>query len=290
MTMLFSTREIVQSDEVLKEMHAVGMRVFGDDFPSKLIGNNWSLCSTKTKFYGAYHGDSLVSFVGFLAHSATMNNAELTMFQACHVATERQFQGKGLFSKIVAHAISRLDGDFIIGFPNSVAEPIWVKRFNFNLVPLRRIWINLAVPDIFIDRTKYALASREKWLVRSDERAVAAWKTLEHPGEIITIETFRNFVWGRVVVRKFGLIKMKVFLVGGLSIDNPRGIAGLLKDVRRKTGVSAAQMICTETSPLCAAARFTLHGKRTEPLIWLPIKQKEFNARFDLHIGIKDVA
>jgi hypothetical protein len=288
--MEFETRELRQTMETLAAMTSVAVSAFGAAYSQEQIEKNWTLSHPDSVFFGAFQGETLVSFVGFLAHSARAETAGLTrpmkLFQACHVSTRADFKGRGLFPKVVTHALAHLDGDYIIGFPNAVAKPIWLNKFHFNLTPLRRIWVNLLAPQLHFDPRKLTRKDSNATLIRADENALAAWKSLEHEGEVVCVETAGNLVSERPV----GVMTVKFFVVGGAAIENPDRLFDTLVELRRASRTSFARFICTDTSPLCSAATFSLRGDNTEPLIWLPLGNAPKTVEFDISNGIKDVA
>jgi len=288
-----SIRELKPTEHMLGTMAAVAGSAFGAEYSQLQIERNWKLSHQDSTFFGAFVDEELVAFVGFLAHSGfgarngNLNGVKL--FQACHVSTKEEFKGRGLFSKIVEHALRNLAGDFVIGFPNSIAEPIWLNRFKFKLTPLRRIWMNLSTPHLFFAFRKLEPARKHKGLIGANEREVAFWKNRERAGEVISIENSGNFIWGRILEKQAGFLKVKYFGVGGVSVGDPMKLADAFLALREACDVHLAQIICTETSPLCSAARFSLHGRRTEPLIWFPLRGSDPDVEFDISIGIKDV-
>jgi hypothetical protein len=292
--MEFVTRELRLTKETLVAMTSVAASAFGGAYSQEQIEKNWTLSHPDSVFFGAFQGESLVSFVGFLAHSARAESEGLTrsmkLFQACHVSTRADFKGRGLFPRIVAHALSHLDGDYIIGFPNAVAQPIWLNKFHFNLTRLRRIWVNLLAPQLHFDPRKLTRRDLSATLIRADENAIAAWKSLEHEGEVIRVETAGNLIWGRISEKPVGVMTIKFFVVGGASIENPDRLCDALVELRRATRTAFARFICTDTSPLCSAATFSLPGDNTEPLIWAPLGDAPKRVDFDISNGIKDVA
>jgi GNAT superfamily N-acetyltransferase len=285
--------EMDRNDLSIERITRAGKIVFGDEYSESLVRSNWINSHPKTKFYGFFVGEELVSTVAFIAHAAEIDRRAILLYQACHVITLPEHQGKGYFSKIVAHAIAHLDGEFIIGFPNTVAEPIWVKKLAFHLEPLRRIWAPVFVSSRIFNSRIYAAECNNPFLVRVDERAISEWKKLEHPNQIESFEENGNYIWGREILKRIGFMSVRVFLVGGISMREPSALSQFLKSFFARRRVKFVQFICAKNSPISRSARVSLHGDRTEPLIWLPLRPERLDMssiKFDLHNSIKDVA
>lgn len=290
--MFGAIRKLTLTPETAARMSAIGRACFGPHYSEKLFLANWTLGHPETAFFGAFAGDELIAFNGFLAHRVLIRGGAELVFQSCHSATDPAHRGKGLFTSIIDHAKTALKdrGHYIIGYPNNQSGPIFLNRLAFRLAPVTRVLApcykastSLFDPDLYLE------ALDDPLMIRFDQHAAADWKSAEVPGSIVECNYLTNFLWGCLVRKRLPIGSVSLFVVGGCEINKPQLFGRTLAEVGRKSGATLARFVCTKDSPIARASRWRLSGRRTEPLIWFPLRDAAPAVKFDAHTGVKDV-
>ena len=257
--------EIVQlfpEDSTIREMVSLGRQCFADHYNAAFLKGDWLLGDSRSKFYGVRSQGDLVAFNGFLAHAATSVRGALLLYQSCHSVTRPDQRGRGLFQALIGHAKKSLDGDFIVGFPNSNSKSIFLKRLDFRRVPLCRIWLPTVLPSILLNEQIYREGFVDQARISLDESACARWKLSERPTEVIALVEGNATLWGRIVPRKLAGVEVRTFVVGGSDASTISELSRLLSRLASEWKISLAQFVCTVHSALARAARLRFSGNR----------------------------
>ncbi|MFV0280806.1 MAG: GNAT family N-acetyltransferase [Rhodoblastus sp.] len=280
--------ELQYSDASLAEMFEVGRAAFGHSYNIEQLQNNWRLGDDRTTFYGIVTDGKLIAFNGFMAHAARRGDRPLVLFQSGHSATHPDHRRKGLFQKLINHAKSSLDGDYIVGFPNDKSKPIFVEKLGFSLAAMRRVWLPCFGSRYFLNARQYISSVRAADMIHPDEAALAKWKWAEHERDVFSVEEDSAIIWGRLTTRRIGITKFRVLVVGGFQAPNVDILSSLLMRVSVDYGARFAQFIVCIDSPIVSSARISLSGDKTEPFIWFPLRESPPSVSFAACVGMKD--
>jgi hypothetical protein len=261
--------------------------------PEKLVSNLRD-SSPKSVCLGAFVEGELAAINAFMAHEVLIDGRRYDAYQSGWSATLPEHQGKGLFRRIIGEAkryLGEIGAPFIFGFPNSVSEPIFLKKLDFKRTPMCRVLLPTRprlVQRLIVDFESYFRNLADPRIVRFNQYQNMLWKRTEHES-IAVVEDYTNFLWGKVVDRKVPMIgTRKVLLAGGCELNKPQLLGQLLARTRREHGVEVVRFVVSDGSMLASASRFVLGGEKTEPLIHFELRDLPENMRFDAHVGLKD--
>jgi Acetyltransferase (GNAT) domain len=267
---------------------------FPDPVARRNLEMTWKHRPEKSVILSAYEKGIPLSMTLFLAHPATVGGEKAIIYQACFTCTSRAARGRGLFSVIVEHAKRELaeTGTYIVGFPNKIAEPIWVGRHDFRLRRLTRMYVPCSklIASLMLSHDAYDSVTGAKTLVKADQYALARWKLAEYPDDVKLLEYEGSLIWGRVIKRKvFGSAAVKMFDAGGADFPNPTSFAQMIRELGRKYSTAIVRFVCCMESALGVSCRPHVRADDVEPLIWFPLKTNLVDPQFDIHNGLKDV-
>lgn len=285
---MYSIEKIKLSEDNITQMVSIGRACFGATYDGRQLSRNWKNCSPDTVFFGVREGEKLRAFNGFLSHSASLGKKPIRLFQSCHSATDPACRGKGLFTRIIRHAIETLPGTYMVGYPNVNSAPIFESKLGFHVVPMTRVIIPLALPGSSVLRM--GEHRDEKDVIELDYDALYKWKSSEHPGELVEIRcSDSDAIWGRVTLRSRLALNVRVFEVGHTRFSSAAVLAQLLRLLRMETGADFARFVCPLGGRLSRMSRFSFSAKKTEPLIWHPLGEAAESPVFEAYPGLKDV-
>jgi hypothetical protein len=283
----FDIRPLDRDLATLEAMERVGLACFGSGYVEESrLTRKWASGGDGTIFLGAFEGERLAGYIGFIPYDGWLGEQPKIVFQAIQGGTDPEFRGRGVFSKIASRAMELLPGDYMIGYPNDQALPVWRERMRFHIVPQVRLWFPCRIALPLIDVEALESGFGDGGLCRVDQRSAARVKkdeghaTLEH-------EAAGNYVWGRVRSRSLGPVNLKFFDGGGCDIREPRGFGELLRSLGKAAGVSAVRFVCTRSSPLAKGARFSLPLKNSM-FIWQSLRPNCGCTAFEAFSGVAD--
>lgn len=243
--------------------------------------------------FGIHDEDRLVAFNAFTGHAVHRAGETGIAYQSCMSATDKDYSGRGYFSKIIKHAQHELKirgGAFIFGFPNNKSGPIFVKNLGFTLADNR--------PCFFV-RTPFGLFGQldSKLLLQEltkgtsitfDMRETAAWKS-EKDDSFFEMDDLTNFVFGKVQRKTVKGVEVRLLVIGGYEINKPHQMDKLINKAMLRYGARIARANVNSHGPLCQASRFRRSVTLTEPTIAYPLNW-DVEARFvEACGGLKDV-
>ena len=274
---MFDIRSIERNRDVEDIMEAIESVCFGELHVAGLLRRNWELSDERTIFLGAYDESRLVAFNGFIAHPTTDGRL---IFQSCHSATDPDYRGRGLFTSLLRRAEEMLDGDYIVGFPNSNSGPLFKAKLNYEFVDLIRV----IIPTRFAGISLSGLAQHE--VVQCDEEAVLAWKKREWP-EVRDFRHGNSLVWGKFSKRRLGPVLLTMLDAGGMRLAQRSDLDPIMSQLRG-AGAHLVRLVLTPDHPLAKAARRQWPGDRTEPFIYRALHGQLAQRSFAASTGMKD--
>jgi hypothetical protein len=278
-------KALTRNDSTLSAMIRIGTECFGEKYGGDQLLSNWSNSDERTTFFGVFEDERLLAFNGFIAHPAYSGGKQRLLFQSCHSATDPEYRGQGLFSKIIEHAKQSLQGDYIVGYPNPQSHPIFVNRLGFEQEPQLSLWLSTIGAGLSYSAKRLADALADTKLCTINQREVARWKAVENPGAIVQFEFEGNFIWGRIRERKLGPIAIRYLDAGGCEAANVESFSSTLHKLGSALSVRAVRLLVTQTSSFAQAAKI----KRALPgtFIWHRLHNAP-EARFDAFRGMAD--
>lgn len=275
---------------------ALQRKAFGH-FPESWMRHILLDSHSATVMIGVFEQDSLKAVNGFVAHDLHRNGISAIAYQSCMSATDPAFSGRGAFSAIINYAKSYLKdngGAFIFGYPNANSGPIFTGKLGFDETPLATAYFlfcaNIPVPFFSLDGKKLAGALHASSCAEFDARKTAAWKrSRKDKDEILESEFYTNYLFGRVVEKRLGPLRLRMLTVGGFEINKPRLFAALLQRTAARHGARLVRIIAPAHSPIIRAAQFARVTGRTEPLITFPLNWDITAQQVNVWPGLKDV-
>ena len=217
----------------------------------RLAGNIKSNASRPGFFLVAKENNTIVGCNAFLANDFTVNNMPYVGYQSCWSATHPDHRGKGIFAGIINEAKKKLKDEgagFIYGLANDNSHPIFVNKLGVKeiaslvtRIPNLPLMKNFCVNNIAIDKVD---------VCQINEEQVKKHKALQFPSEVKTINYNDSWVWGKYITKvKFG-IKIPVFYIGGIHLENENHLKHLTAEIFRQYSVFFIQALSCGTNNL----------------------------------------
>lgn len=229
----------------------------------------------------------------FFAHRFIQNGQPVMLYQSGLSATLKSWRGKGVFVNIQLHAqevLRNMGATAIVGFPAiDTSLPIFRDKLKFRVDPLVKLNIPVALMGRYLNPDPDSVELYKPTAFYPIEQDLLCWKKGFHGSTIQHYEHYHNWVWGRVLNRKVGPLKLKFFSVGGLSVYNPLQLKGLLKKVARQSGVHIIQLVVHENHPLIPLFKGFQPAPKAEPWIVKDLQEQSASSNcYHICLGIKD--
>lgn len=268
----------------------------GPDF-NVILGHILLQPPDKSLLLGAYDGDALVGMTSFVPHRVCLDGETSLAYQACAVASDPDYRGRGIFVALVEEAKRTLlanGGAFLFGYPNAIARPIWTSKLGFNEIGLSIVYLPAvlaayAPTSLFNMRVFCSNISENSNMIYFDAYSTSSWKSARYGKDIVSVEHLTNYMFGKVVNAGSSKLPVRIFSVGGYEVNKPLLIGHLFRQVRLKTGAEVLRFIGPPCGAVIAAARYKKRGTSTEPLIMYPLNWELKDRCIDAWAGLKDV-
>lgn len=115
------------SKDTINEQLNVYVKAFGNNSDIEVVKSYWEAKHYMNPIhdsyiFGVYDGNLLVSINAYMPMKYSFNGKTVNFLQSCESGTIPEYQGKGLWSKVVKYAVNYFSEerfyDAIIGFPN----------------------------------------------------------------------------------------------------------------------------------------------------------------------------
>ncbi|MBA9076992.1 GNAT family N-acetyltransferase [Rufibacter quisquiliarum] len=254
-----------------------------------------SIAGSPPSFYvGAFDRDKLIGFTAYKSHDFLYNGEVVNCFHHCVVCTSNEYRGKGIFPKILEFGkaeILRLGGGFVYGIPNHNSGPVF-KKLNYKFFgPFQKVNV-FNIPFLFESAFKPwtendILYSSDSYF-QNDFQLIDS-KRKEEGDAIIVVEDFGNVLWGKVLHKKMGPVRVSYFSVGGMIVNKPHFFKQTVKKLFKKHSVQFVQFIFHNTSIFKNLFNKPVDAAFVEPFVVYDLKAKlPEKASFNFMPGIKN--
>jgi predicted N-acetyltransferase YhbS len=258
--------------------------------PEKFLASNiQSNASKPSIFLVAEEDNEIIGCNAFIANDFTLNGKEYVGYQSCWSVTDPQHQGKGVFSGLINEGKKILKAGgaaFIYGIANNRSNPIFTKRLGFIETPAQV----LRIPNItFIRRfffTKKNLSNKTEACFMN-ELQVMEHKLLQYPSAIKSVKHNDSWLWGKLVSKKKYGINWRVFIVGGVQLENEKDLKLLVSKIFAVYKVSFVQFFSCKTNTVNGLMR-GWKKPDTNGFIFFSINIPEFT-HFNCMLGAIDI-
>jgi hypothetical protein len=293
----YDIKEVDLFDPVAETKVTNLLRVtFNSDIHSQRVRlNTWTKSTVSPSLYlGAFIGEELIGFNGFISHDLIWNGDIVNCHQSCWTATNPNHRGKRIFNNLIeeAKAILKERGSaFILGFPNADSGAIFTSELGFTSSPMSKALIpsNWLLPT----RNLRHWSDIETLVVENsysqNEHQLIVLKKQESGGEILVVEDYHNLIWGRMRKRKAGPLTLSYFDCGGMIINNPHFFGQLVAKLVGVYKPTYIQFVMHHTNQYAALFKQVRPAMHTEPLVLFDLKRQTADARFNLFAGAKDI-
>jgi hypothetical protein len=225
-------------------------------------------------FYGAFDGNLLIGANGFIEHGLFCKGGRQIGFQSCSSATDPNYRGRGVFSRIINHAKTDLAnaGSFIFGFPNENSTRIFLGPLNFEGFGMRKfLFTQLSMPSIL---REFARATRrDPKIDQFDQRAVFEWQKSRPNRDLVSFSSGGSFLWGQVGNQRLLGASRIVFQIGGLDVSDAHEVGPLLAALREKVKPSAFTATSTKMSAFARSTTARAFWRSSGTFIVFPLRQ-----------------
>ncbi len=260
---------------------------------SKLYNNTSTESKANSLYLGAVLNDEIIGFNAFIGHTLHLNGEEIYGFQSCWTASSKLHRGKGIFSNLINKAkeiLASRQASFIFGFPNSLSQPIFVKKLDFKEFPSIKLQIP-KVPGLQPSYFKSNLDSKPNSndLIFQDNTELIKLKQQEYGKDIVVVKHEENLIWGKILTKhKFGL-SMSFFSVGGIEVVDPSSINQLIQSVFQQTKSKYIEIVCTDNQWVQHLSNKFKTASTNDLILFNLDSKTEHISEFLFFSGIKDV-
>jgi GNAT superfamily N-acetyltransferase len=248
----------------------------------------------RSTYMGAFVGEELVSFVGFMAADMRLGHEPLKASHVGWAATHPDHRRKGLFLKIVRESLDHMRGHGVklaIGFPNEISHRLLVEHVGFFTVPMQKVRHPL-FPLVVRTLTKGQLPEAPftaPGVYSQNDRELIDLKTREYGDAIQVFEVGENLVWGLERTRSWKGLRIPYFEVGGLTLVERRMVYPLLSQISRATRARYIEIVGTATNTYFDMFRFARPAPLASPFIALNLDcDATVESHFNVFAGLMD--
>lgn len=271
-------------------------RTYSDPDIERQLRHNTLDAPKGTVFFGAFHGERLVGINGFVRHSIVYRNQEMGAFQSCSTATDPDYRGRGIFSKIIKHAQAALASEclFLCGFPNEMSEPIFTGALGFRKIPL----IKIIVPAASLTSIAFwPISALSKFLslgqhdqrIYFNQNELIEWKR-KPTGRPVSIWHYSGTaIWGVDVKKKIEGFNIRMYSVGGIDLIGARSATPCAYETKPHQPPLYYTIVTTCDSAILSAMRFCSVRRPSGTFIYYPMPLLDTEGpRFEVFCGLAD--
>jgi hypothetical protein len=190
------------------------------------------------------------------------------------------------------HEVAKARGAaFIFGFPNEASYPLFVHKLGYRPIPSVK-WQSFASAGIGAlwfrqgSTTKGELAHDA---IFQDEHQLIALKKEKYGDAIHVVEFKGSLAWGMRRLKRRAGVSIPYLDVGGISLEQPTDVRGVLAQLRAAVGfVAYTQLVTIADAPYLRVLRKVAPAS-TSCLILHDLNENTEGLSFNLFNGIRDV-
>ena len=157
--------------------------------------------------------------------------------------------------KHAKHVLKDSGAAFIFGFPNKNSESIFIEKLGFRKIEMRKLNIPVNIfPSIFLKlflskkRGDFVLETNNCFIPAESE--IFELKKNEQLDSVRFYGAYNNFIWGKIINRKFKHLKLSFFNIGGILVNKPHLLPIVFNDLVKNEKIDFIQLMGVKNNGL----------------------------------------